>query len=428
MLRRVDSRNMMSVTMLLRRTPELDVANLGQLNLISSTTLGQPTPSRSRSTSPQRIVSNNTSPVNAEPTAPRAVRMGRSAVVPHAVHLRELQSYTTHGVVCSGLGQSDTTDRRLQGADAKVHNSRIWHIPQHGTSPEQAMRGTAQQAQRGSTGRQSLEESKGSRSLHAKFGNRSRNCAQLDLSPEEAAFDLYHHSQKLALQLPSGIRRGIRQHEASATAAAAMQDRPLPDNRASSISPASAVTPGASSIQGPALDTDAVAAGSSTHFAGAANSFSMQPSAQPDLMRKSSTVRFATPHPKVNVSPSPSADTTAEANHLEGDDGTAVLQSHDAHLSLADGGTSGRQSTLSMSSTASSLKSVLKKAAKSNSAAMLSHCSGRALDISDVRFALCPNADADQRSLNDGAVSSSSQKDGLQKQGSESFPSWLVGG
>lgn len=420
---------MMSVTMLLRRSPDLDVSNLGHLNLISSTTLGQPIPPRSRSTSPQRIVSNNSSPVNAEPMAARATRMGRSPVVPHAIHLRSLQSCSVPGVVDS----LDAAHRRHHDAHEEMHKSRVWHSARHSLSPEHTVQDTAQKTQRRSTGMQSLAEGKFSSSPHAKYGNSPQSHAQLDFSPEEAAFDLYHHSQKLAMQLSAGTEQHISHHEAATAAATAMQGRPLPDSRASSISPASAVAPGASSIQGPALDTDAVAADASTDSAGGLRSFSMQPSDQnTDLMRKSSTVRFATPDPEADLSLNPRTDTVAAAGRFAERSGdNALLASHHDSGSLADGGTFGKlKPTLSMSSATSSLRSVLKKTANSNSAAMLSHDSGRVLDSSGVSFALSPDAhaNANQRPLDNDAGSLSPQTNGLQKQASESFPSWLVGG
>ncbi|KAL0025845.1 hypothetical protein WJX79_005971 [Trebouxia sp. C0005] len=75
-----DESNMMSVTMLLRRSPELDVATLGHMNLISSNTLRLPATPPSRCRSPDHVVSNTTHSAHKEVVSTRPVPKGRNTV------------------------------------------------------------------------------------------------------------------------------------------------------------------------------------------------------------------------------------------------------------------------------------------------------------------------------------------------------------
>ena len=413
MLCSADDSNTMSVTMVLRRSPDLNVAALGGMNLVSSTTLRQPIPPpSSRAQSPQLAMSNNSLSGHPEHVAPRAHPKGRNSVVPHAIHLRDLQGSVAHG----DLG-SEVEDERVAG---KAH-VQSWHPAQHGRSTEHSMQHMSQHAQRSSS--VNAQRARFSGSVHAQTSNHPRLHAHMDASPEEAAFDLYHHSQMLNEQLPAGMKWELSDDTSTGSAA---PGRPLPSSRASSISPTGALTMGgAYSIQGPALDTDAVAA----NAADASGSCSIQPSAlATQLSGRSSTVRFMLAS---DPSQDPSAVSLALIPHTVEDDGEhaghAVLQSQGTKDSMphgADEALALDKRTLSLSSTASSLKGVLKKTTSKGSAVSPLFGGSQALGSAGVSFAL---GAGDEDSSNDDTVSAM-QSSALLKQGSESFPSWLTDG
>lgn len=372
---RVDDSNTMSVTMLLRRSPDLNVATLEGMNLVSSTTLSQPITPPSRAQSPQHAMSNDTFTDPPEHMPLRALPKARNPVVPHIILLRDLQADALHGE---------------QGSEVEG-KSRSWHSAQHAGSP------STMQAQ-------------------------SRSSP----SAEEAAFDLYHHSQ-----MPAVMKQETGHSSPPTESAAPGQGRPLPCSRASSISPAGGLTTGgAYSIQGPALDTDALgteAVGAAAASDGAQGSCSPQPSALgSQLSGRSSTVRFMfeTSNPLQDPSRASTAaiaeDDAEHARH-------AVLQSQhsdDAVPREADRMWDSDKRTWSLSSTASSLKGVLKKTASKDSAVTLPCDSGQAWSSHGISFAL---GAGNEDSSNEDAISSM-QSSALLKQGSESFPSWLTGG
>ena len=407
MLCRVDESNTMSVTMLLRRSPELEVATLEGMNLISSSTLSQPTTPPSRAHSPQHAMSNNTSTPHPEHMSIRGHPKGRTPVVPHIIHLRDLQGDATH----ADLGS------QVEG------NSKSWHSAQHSRSTEHM----SQHAQHGGV---NAQHARSPNSMYARSSSPPSLPGHLDSSPGEAAFDLCHSSQKLVEQLPTGMKQELSHSSTSAEGAALGQGRPVPYSRASSISPTGDLTMGgAYSIQGPALDTDAVGAEAEDAAAsgGAQGCCSPQPSAlRSQLSGRSSTVRFMLDMPGPDEDPNiasmaPIAEDDAEhARH-------AVLQSQHAEDAVpheVDGMWASDKCTLSLSSTAGSLKGVLKKTASRESAATLSSDIIQALNSHGISFAF---GAGDEDSSNEDAMSAM-QSSALLKQGSESFPSWLIGG
>lgn len=418
MLCRVEESNTMSVTMLLRRSPELDVATLGGMNLVCSTALRQLKTPPSRALSPQHAMSNNTSPLHPEHLTQRAHPQGRNQVVPHTIRLRDLQSHGAHG----DLG-SEVEDERVAG------KARSRPSAQRGGSAEPAMQQqhVSQHAQHSSVNAQHA------RSLHAQSSTCPRADKYMDPSAEGAAFDLNHCSQKLAEQLPAGIQQEMSHSSTSTESAAPGQGRPLTYSRASSVSPAGGLTMGgAFSIQGPALDTDDVGAAEAADAAAvseAAQGCSTQPSAlATQLSRRSSTVRFmlASADPSQN----PNAASVTPIPHTTEDDaehaGHGVQQSKEtegAELRGADGMWASDRHTLSLSTT-SSLKGVLKKTTSRDSA-VVSPCDiSRALNSPGVSFAW--GALEQDSGIADAVCAMQSST--LQKQGSESFPSWLTGG
>ncbi|KAL0050838.1 hypothetical protein WJX82_008106 [Trebouxia sp. C0006] len=122
-----DESNMMSVTMLLRRSPELDVATIGQMNLISSKTLRLSVTPPSRCGSPDHVVSNTTHPVHKELVSSRPVPKGRNAVVPHVVHLRDLQSLNLGG---NSDVSVDSGGKEFEGVRTTMRGGQAWDLTQ----------------------------------------------------------------------------------------------------------------------------------------------------------------------------------------------------------------------------------------------------------------------------------------------------------
>ena len=395
----MDEGNTISVTMLLRRSPDLNVATLEGMNLVSSTTLRQPIKPPSRAQSPQHAMSNNSSSAHSEHMSLRAHPKGRNPVVPHVIHLRDLQGDAMH----RDLGSLVEGD------------SRLWRSAQHGRSTEHM----SQHAQHARSPSSSLPTLQG----------------HMDSSLGEAAFDLYHHSQKLAEQPPAGRKREVSHSSTPTESAAPGQGRPLPCSRASSISPAGGLTTGgACSIQGPALDTDEVGAVANDAAAeataasdGAQHSCSPQPSALgSQLSGRSSTVRFMLDTPNPDEDPSIASMAPIAADDAEHARHAVLLLQHtgDAMPHEADGMWASDKRTLSLSSTPSSLTGVLKKTASRDSAVNSSCDVSQASNSHGISFALGSD---DGDGSNDGAISSM-QSSALLKHGSESFPSWLTGG
>ena len=363
----------MSVTMLLRRSPELDPTALGHMHLISSTTLSHSVTPPDRARSPDHVRSNNSIDSLGQKglITLRAVPKGRGAVVPHSVHLRDL-----HGLKLKAASQHGSTACTAGHAQAVVI-------------------GQAASVQLG----------------------KSELTAQSDTA-SGAEFDLCDQSQKLAMQLQAGLqsqlqlpviaanKRGglvsIAAHHADLAACMLASDIHMDRDAVSrNESPDSELhaAQGSYSMQLPALDSDTAG----TAAAGADQSqgpCSVQPSAaDAPLARKSSTVRFLLDSQKDDT------DCAASCSGV-----IAVEETHSISQSPAVSEVPGLHGSRSVSSlsAAGSLKSALKSTLSGASSA------------SAVSFA-----------VDDGV---SSQAQGVDqergeaplKQGSGSFPSWLT--
>lgn len=86
----------MSVSMLLRRSPDLDIENLGGMNLVSSSTMQHPDERYARSKSPEPVVSNDQQAGYHQHLHIKAVPRPRPAVAPQAVHLSGLTPLLGH--------------------------------------------------------------------------------------------------------------------------------------------------------------------------------------------------------------------------------------------------------------------------------------------------------------------------------------------
>ena len=415
---------MMSVTMLLRRSPELDVATLGQMNLISSKTLRLSATPPSRCGSPDHVVSNTTHPVHKEVVSSRPVPKGRNAVVPHVVHLRDLQSLSLGG---NSDVSADSGGKEFEGVRRTMRGGQGWDLTQYGNANGHS---TAKHAQQGLT--QRAQHGVGDAAVSASFSTTQSKIANAqpsnhavvtgmsDTAADDETFDLYHLSQTLKMQPLAGLRE--------------MQS----SNRCESPSGARSLPQGSCSMQSPALDSyeaEAAAVGA----AESQGSFSVQPPAlDSPLSRKASSVKFTmdrafTPDTGTDddssqrAGASPELMQTANSPSVDDRDVSIGLEGSPSSSSSPAGtiAVSAVNRTTSSISHTSSLKSALKQSVSnvSSSVAALSRGNSTLKGIvSGVSFAL----NGDDSSADKEAESA--QDDALIKQASGTFPSWLTDG
>ncbi len=410
----------MSVTMLLRRSPELDVATLGQMNLISSKTLRLSATPPSRCGSPDHVVSNTTHPVHKEVVSTRPVPKGRNAIVPHVVHLRDLQNLN--------LGGNADVSAEFEGVRRTMRGGQAWDLTQYGNANGHS---TAKHAQHRLT--QRAQHGVGDAAVSATFRTTQSKVADAqpsnhafvtgmsDTAADDETFDLYHLSQTLKMQPLAGLRE--------------MQS----SSRCESPNGARALPQGSCSMQSPALDSyeaEAAAVGA----AESPGSFSIQPPAlDSPLSRKASSVRFTmdrafTPDPGTDDDSSQRAGASPElmqtANSPSVDDrGMSIdLEETPSSSSSSPAGTiagSAVNRTISCASYTSSLKSALKQSvsnASSTAAALSRGNSTLKGSVSGVSFALDGGDNIADKEAE------LAQDDALTKQASGSFPSWLTDG
>jgi len=414
---------MMSVTMLLRRSPELDVATLGQMNLISSKTLRLSATPPSRCGSPDHVVSNTTHPVHKEVVSSRPVPKGRNAVVPHVVHLRDLQSLSLGG---NSDVSADSGGKEFEGVRRTMRGGQAWDLTQYGNANGHS---TAKHAQQGLT--QRAQHGVGDAAVSASFSTTQSKIADAqpsnhavvtgmsDNAADDDTFDLYHLSQTLKMQPLAGLRE--------------MQS----SNRCESPNGARSLPQGSCSMQSPALDSY-VAEAAAVGAAESQGSFSIQsPTLDSPLSRKASSVRFTmdrafTPNTgtdddssqRAGASPelmqtanSPSVDDRVMSVSLEGSPSSSSSPAGTIAVSAVN-------RTASSVSNISTLRSALKQSvSNASSAAALSRGNSTLKgSVSGVSFAFA----GDESSADKEA--DSAQDDALIKQASGSFPSWLTDG
>ena len=422
----------------------------------------------------------------------RAVPKGRSGVVPQTLHLRDLQGSHLNGASEIGSHGPDFGGNGLDATCATMHASQHWRLAQHGRNSEHSaaqrtQRGGTQRAQHGMRGTafsatSNLAQSKGTSVMFVK--HQVAHAAPRP-SADDHDFELYHHSQKLTMQLPAGfvthqpsVQPPSHSLDDSAIAAEgvyvsssgnvdmAAADKGLvltqgpadllfSDNgidrfiRAESPNDGQFASQGSYSMQWPALDSDA--AGTAAAGAGdSQGSYSVPALAMNDpLMHRSSSVRFIvdrdlTPdsdadcnldgstegHTSQRSSPSPSH--THQTDAAVNADSANLIESEDcsdAASSTPAESVSAAQRTMTLLSNASSLKSVLKQTLSDSSrAGVPGRGSSRLVQspsgVSSSRLVQSPSG----VSFALDADESSTVGGALLKQGSESFPSWLTEG
>ncbi|KAL0032233.1 hypothetical protein WJX77_012343 [Trebouxia sp. C0004] len=409
-----DESNMMSVTMLLRRSPELDVATLGHMNLISSNTLRLSATPPSRCGSPDHVVSNTTYSVHKEVVSTRPVPKGRNTVVPHVVHLRDLQSLNSGG---NADVNADSGGRECEEVRRTMRGGQAWDLTQYSNANGHSMAKHAQRAQHG-VGHAAVSASirtTQSKSVDDKSSNAVGTCMS-DAASDNEKFDLYHLSQTLTMQPLAGLQE--------------MQS----NSRCQSPNGARSLPQGSCSMQSPALDSYEAVAGA-VGAAESQGSFSIQsPALYSHLSRKASSVRFTMDRAFSPGTDDGSSQGTGASPELmqtansPSEDHRGMNAGLDGSPSSSPAGTianSAVDRTVSSVSHTSSLKSALKQSASSPSSAVAALSRGNSTlkgSVSGVSFAL---EGGDSRT-DEGA--GSVQDDALNKQGSGSFPSWLTDG
>ena len=411
---------MMSVTMLLRRSPELDVATLGHMHLISSNTLRLSATPPSRCGSPDHVASNTTHPVHKEVVSTRPVPKGRNTVVPHVVHLRDLHSLGGNADV-----SADSGGKEFEGVRTTMRGGQAWDLTQCGnanghSTAKHAQQGLMQRAQHG-VGDAAVSASfriTQSRVADAQSSKHAVVTCMTDTAADNETFDLYHLSQTLTKQPLAGLQK--------------MQS----NGRGESPNGARSLPQGSCSMQSPALDSyEAEAA--AVEAAESQGSFSIQtPALDSPLSRKVSTVRFTmdrafSPDTGTHDDSSQGAGASLELMQTTNpsvDDRDMSIGLEASSSSSTPAGTiavSAVNRTISSVSITSSLKSALKQNVSDASSAAAALSRGNSTlkgSVSGVSFAL------DGGDISADKEADSAQDDALIKQGSGSFPSWLTDG
>ena len=410
----------MSVTMLLRRSPELDVATLGHMHLISSNTLRLSATPPSRCGSPDHVASNTTHAVHKEVVSTRLVPKGRNTVVPHVVHLRDLQSLGGNADV-----SADSGGKEFEGVRRTMRGGQVWDLTQYGntnghSTAKHAQQGLTQHAQHGVGDAVSASfRITQSRVADAQSSKHAVVSCMSDTAADRETFDLYQFSQTLTMQPLAGLQK--------------MQS----NGRGESPNGARSLPQGSCSMQSPALDSyeaEAAAVGA----AESQGSFSIQPPALDlPLSHKVSSVRFTmdrafSPDTGTHDDSSQGAGASPElmrtVNDPSVDDRDMSIGLERSSSSSSPAGTiavSAVNRTISSVSINSSLKSALKQHVSNASSAAAGLSRGSSTlkgSVSGVSFAL----DGGDSSTDKEA--DSAQDDALIKQGSGSFPSWLTDG
>lgn len=187
--------NAMSLTMLLRRSPDLDVETLGQMNLVSSSSLKGPEEPQANAKQPaEHVVSNDNNThtdvldrhhLHSKP-APRP----RHAVVPHAIHLTDLAPVPWH----DGMHLAETANSDAESEHSKAQPPPLWQSAlhaAHGSSP-------AAVAANGSKGsQQAAVAASGKKKAYVHM---CRWYPHINARDAQAAFDLYHPSAKVSVE------------------------------------------------------------------------------------------------------------------------------------------------------------------------------------------------------------------------------------
>ena len=198
---RNDESNQMSLTMLLRRSPDLDVETLGLMNLVSSSTVKGPEEAQSEEEPPEHVVSNDNHPYPKATQHPQVhlkpVPRPRQAVFPQAIHLKDLAPVPWH----DGLHLSETASSATAQVDSEQHKAQqapLWHSALHAGRDGSIAADSAvvsSSAQGGAQAAATVQAPKKKAYVHM-----CRWYPHVNARDAQAPFDLYQPSSKLMLE------------------------------------------------------------------------------------------------------------------------------------------------------------------------------------------------------------------------------------
>lgn len=185
----------MSLTMLLRRSPDLDVEALGQMNLVSSSTVkGPEEPQPDEKEPAEHVVSNDKkAPVeglNSHQLHSKPVPRPRHAVMPHAIHLRDLAPVPWH----DGMHLVDMASSDAHEEQGRAQQPPLWQSALHAAHESPSAAVTAADA----TGSQQAAAAVSSAKKKA-YVHMCRWYPHINARDAQVAFDLNHPSAKLSM-------------------------------------------------------------------------------------------------------------------------------------------------------------------------------------------------------------------------------------
>lgn len=198
---RNDEGNQMSLTMLLRRSPDLDVETLGRMNLVSSSTVKGPEEVQSNEEPPEHVVSNDHHPypkvTQSQQIHLKPVPRPRQAVFPHAIHLKDFAPVPWHdGLHLSETASSATAD--AESEQLKTQQAPLWHSALHAGHENST---AADPAVPSSSAKGGVQAAAAAHTPKKKaYVHMCRWYPHVNARDAHAPFDLYQPSSKLVLE------------------------------------------------------------------------------------------------------------------------------------------------------------------------------------------------------------------------------------
>lgn len=187
--------NAMSLTMLLRRSPDLDVEALGQMNLVSSSTVkGPEEPQPDEKEPAEHVVSNDKKGPMEVPNSlqlhSKPVPRPRHAVTPHAIHLRDLAPVPWH----DGMHLADMASSNAQEEQGRAQQPPLWQSALHAAHDSPVAAVVAADVTGGQQAAAAVSPAKKKAYVHM-----CRWYPHINARDAQMAFDLNHSSAKLTM-------------------------------------------------------------------------------------------------------------------------------------------------------------------------------------------------------------------------------------
>lgn len=210
--------NQMSLTMVLRRSPDLDIETLGGMGLVSSSNLKGPEEAQIEEESLEHVVSNDSNPhkdvTHLQQLHSKLVPRPRHAAMPYAIHLKDFTPVPWH----DGLHMAETAHTNHARSEAlnKAQPTPLWHSALHASHESE---GAAQAAVTGSSTKGSQQVAAVAQQAKQKkrYVHMCRWYPHIHARDARAAFDLYQPSAKLVLECS---RQPVLQPRAAAVSGA----------------------------------------------------------------------------------------------------------------------------------------------------------------------------------------------------------------